>query len=69
MCDRYYVGTNSIGCFTVCDSQRAIPQLPGQRYGYTKRYNAQRVVDDLNSGKETPESMYKLWTAGKRPLR
>ena len=69
MGDRYYVGTNSIGYFTVCDSQRRIPELFGQRYGYTEQCNAQRVVDDLNAGRETPESMYKLWTAGERPLR
>lgn len=66
MQERFYVTKNNVGCFFVCDSQSALQVLPGQRYGYTKQYAAQKVADDLNAGRETPESMRTLWCAGER---
>lgn len=62
---KYYVGVSNVGTYLIFDCATAFP-LSGQRYGYLKQERAQQVADDLNSGKETPESMYKLWTAGEK---
>ncbi len=61
---RFYYERNFAGGYFICDTESAIKVLPGQHYGYRKEYNAQRVVDDLNAGRETRESMYALWRAG-----
>ena len=53
----------------ICDRQRAIPPLPGQHCGFCKKWLAQKLVNDLNAGIETPESLYQIWNAGNRRIR
>lgn len=63
--EKYYVAPNTVGTYMIMDRDKVFP-LSGQRYGYSKLYEAQKVADDLNAGRETPESLYQLWNAGTR---
>lgn len=67
--ERFYLSQNTIGRYLICDRQRAIPPLPGQHYGFCKKWLAQKYVNDLNAGIETPESLYAVWNAGNRRIR
>lgn len=65
MSDRFYVGTNKLGCFVVCDSNRDyFPEIPNQRYGYASVQYCQEWVDALNAGRETVESYQRFLNAG-----
>lgn len=67
--ERFYLSQSVIGCYLICDRQRAIPPLSGQHYGFCKKWLAQKLVNDLNTGTETPESLYLVWNAGNRRTR
>ena len=47
--ERFYLSQNTIGCYLICDRQRAIPPLPRQRYGFCKKWLAQKCPVTVSS--------------------